>query len=68
MNGINEPEVFKAPLKLPAIVMFKEGCTVDDDPIIMDRFKLLSTFGQSKVDSKAFDQLVKEFVKNNRLK
>jgi hypothetical protein len=32
-NGINENEKFKSPEKLPAVVYFRSGMTVDEKPV-----------------------------------
>ena len=66
MSGLNEPEEFKPPSKLPSIVLFKsEGPEIVSKDI--DRMQLLQSFDSSnnKIDQETFDKIMKEFIKKS---
>jgi len=66
MSGLNEPEEYKCPSKLPSIILFKsEGQEVVQKDI--DRMQLLQSFDtyNKKIDQETFDKVMKEFIKKS---
>ena len=64
MNGVNENKAFKVPTKLPAVLFFRQGMHLDEQPVQLDRFKLLQSIGEDqKVKRSHLATTLNEFVK-----
>jgi len=61
-NGVNESEAFKAPKKLPAIMYFRQGLPLDEEPAILDRNQMLQSLQDKRLRS-----TLKDFVQKNNV-
>lgn len=65
-NGLNENAKFKAPRKLPTLLFFRSGMGLDEQPVQLDRFKLLDCIGHNnRVDQAKLGQTLRSFVVEN---
>jgi len=70
-GGRNESEAFITPAKLPTVLLYKRGAPLTEGPVELDRLELLKAFRSSslpvdeQIDEKAFDKVLKDFMKKN---
>ena len=64
LHGINESEAFKVPRKLPTVLLFRQGLSINEGPVELDRFKLMTAMDAS--DQKAaLTKTLKDFIRQN---
>jgi hypothetical protein len=58
-NGLNENAKFKVPSKLPTVMYFRSGMHLDEQPVELDRFKLLKSIGDNhQVERNKLDKIL----------